>query len=74
MLEPDPYFYGGAISTSFTVNCNHNLTQYFDSATKTWNCPWDVNSKSNWLTTDGTKLVVDTNLAPASTTWYYVST
>ncbi len=73
MLEPDLYFYGGAISTSFTVDCNHNLT-YFDTVTKTWTCPWDVNSKSNWLTTDGTKIVIDTSLAPASTTIYSVAT
>jgi hypothetical protein len=68
MLEPDPDFSGGAIYTSFR-DCSNNLT-YFNSTTKTWNCPWDVNSKSNWLTTDGYKITIDTNLAPASTTRY----
>jgi hypothetical protein len=52
MLEPDPDFDGGDL-TSIVTDCNHNIT-YFDSTTKTWTCPWDVNSKSNWLTTDGT--------------------
>jgi hypothetical protein len=71
-LEPDPEFIGGALSNSY-VNCNNNLA-YYNSATKIWNCPWDVNSKSNWLTTDGNKIVVETSLAPASTTIYTVLT
>jgi hypothetical protein len=71
-LEPALYFYGGALYNS-AINCNNNLT-YFDAATKTWDCPWDVNSKSNWLTTDGTKIVIDTSKAPASTTIYEVYT
>ena len=33
-----------------------------------------MNSKSNWLTTDGTKIVVDTSKATASTTMYGVET
>ncbi len=33
-----------------------------------------MNSKSNWLTTDGNKIVVDTSLASASTTIYTVYT
>ncbi len=72
MLEPNPYFSGGAIYTSQAKNCNHEISQYFNSTTKTWKCPWDVNSKSNWLTTDGTKIVVDASLATASTTRYTV--
>jgi hypothetical protein len=68
-LEPDPYF-NNALGNS-AINCNNTL-DYFDSAAKTWNCPWDVNSKSNWLTTDGTKIVIDTSMAAASTTVYYV--
>jgi hypothetical protein len=71
-LEPDPIFYGGALDNS-AVNCNNDLVK-FNTATKTWDCTWDVNSKSNWLTTDGTKIVVDTNLAPASKTIYEVYT
>ena len=70
MLEPDPDFVGGDLTSNVT-DCNHDIT-YFDSTTKTWTCPWDVNSKSNWLTTDGTKIVVNTNLAPASTIRYTV--
>jgi hypothetical protein len=70
ILEPDPYIWGGSLSNS-AYNCNNNLN-YFDSTNKTWNCPWDVNSKSNWLATDGTKIVVDTSKATASTTVYDV--
>ena len=72
MLEPDPEFNGGSIYT-YGGNCNRDLTK-FNYSTKTWNCPWDVNSKSNWLTTDGTKIVVDTSKALASTTKYKVET
>jgi hypothetical protein len=68
MLEPDPDFFGDVLATS-AIDCNNDLA-YFDAATKTWNCPWVVNSKSNWLTTDGYKIVVDTMLAPSSTTIY----
>jgi hypothetical protein len=68
ILEPDPDFNGGAISSS-TLDCANDLS-YYNSATQTWNCPWDVNSLSSWLTTDGIKIVVDTNLAPESTTVY----
>jgi hypothetical protein len=50
------------------------LVLYFDPTTKIWNCPWDVNPKSNWLITDGTKIVVDTSKALASTTKYKVVT
>jgi hypothetical protein len=73
MLEPYPYFYSGALATYEAVNCNNDLA-YYNTATKTWNCSWDVNSKSDWLTTDGTKIVVDTSKATASTTLYYVET
>ena len=52
MLEPDPDFVGGDLTSNVT-DCNHDIN-YFDSTTKTWTCPWDVNFKSNWLTTDGT--------------------
>jgi hypothetical protein len=71
-LEPDPNFYGGGLSSS-NNDCEHDFG-YYDAATKIWNCPWDVNSKLNWLTTDGFKIVVDTSLATASTTIYSVST
>ncbi len=71
-LEPDPDFYGGDFDY-FGVDCNSNIA-YFDTATKIWNCPWEVNSNSNWLTTDGYKIVVDTSLAPASSTEYEVTT
>ncbi len=70
MLEPDLIFWGGAIDGSRN-NCNHDLV-YFNAVTKTWNCLWDVNNLTNWLTTDGTKIVVDTSKAPASTTVYEV--
>jgi hypothetical protein len=73
MLEPDPYFIGGVLYNPWADNCKHNLV-YFNATTKTWNCPWDVNSLSNWLTTDGIKIVVDTSLAPASVAVYYVET
>ncbi len=43
MLEPDPYFSGGSLTTPAALNCNHNLV-YFNAATKIWNCLWDVNS------------------------------
>jgi hypothetical protein len=66
-LEPDPDFYGGTISTS-VIDCSSNI-DYYNATTKVWNCPWHVNSLSNWLTTDGTKIVVDTNLVPASTVY-----
>ena len=71
-LEPDPDFSGGSITTSVT-DCGGNIAN-FNTATKTWSCIWDVNSKSNWLTTDGFKIVVDTSLAPDSTTLYSVLT
>jgi hypothetical protein len=69
MLEPNPDFYASLYTIA--IDCNHEIS-YFDTVTKTWTCPWDVNSKSNWLTTDGTKIVVNTNLAPASTIRYTV--
>jgi hypothetical protein len=72
MLEPDPNFSGGVLQTT-VLDCNHDIT-YYNAATKTWNCLWDVNSKSNWLTTDGYKIVVDTNLAPTFTQQEYVTT
>jgi hypothetical protein len=72
MLEPDLYFSSGKLNNP-GINCNNNLT-YFDADTKTWNCPWDVNSKSNWLITDGTQIIIDTSLAPSSTTKYSVQT
>jgi hypothetical protein len=53
MLEPNPNFGGGALGPANFVNCNYNIN-YFNAATQTWNCPWDVNSKTNWLKTDGT--------------------
>jgi hypothetical protein len=72
MVEPDPDFSGGTLS-SYTFDCNSDLS-YYTAASKTWNCLWDVNSKSNWLITDGLKIVVDTTLATASTTRYSVTT
>ncbi len=72
MLEPDPDFTGGVLFT-YANDCNNKIT-YYNAATKTWNCPWAVNSKSNWLTTDGSKIVIDTSLATASTTVYFVTT
>jgi hypothetical protein len=71
-LEPNPDFSGGTISTT-DIDWSYDF-KYFNAATKTWNCPWDVNSKSNWLTTDGTKIIVDTTKAPAYTTVYEVKT
>jgi hypothetical protein len=69
---PDPDFYGGGLDTG-AWDCGGNLG-YFDSTNNKWNCPWDVNSKSNWLKTDGINLVIDTSLATASLTVYEVST
>jgi hypothetical protein len=76
LLEPDPDFDGGVFTSSYS-DCENNLG-YYSTTTKIWNCPWVVNSLSNWLTTDGLKIVVDTSLATASTTiytvtsWYYL--
>ena len=69
---PDPDFYGGGLDTS-AWDCNGNFG-YFDSTIKKWNCPWVVNSKSNWLKTDGYNLFIDTSLATASVTLYRVAT
>jgi hypothetical protein len=41
-LEPDPWFNGPSLYTQNALNCNYNIA-YFDTATKKWNCPWDVN-------------------------------
>ena len=42
-LEPDPWFNGGSsLFTYQALNCNYNIAN-FDTATETWNCPWDVN-------------------------------
>jgi hypothetical protein len=68
MLEPDPDFYGGAISNTAS-DCNLNIG-YYNSTSKKWNCPWPVNSLTSWLKTDGFKIVVDTSLATASSTIY----
>ncbi len=73
VLEPDPEFDGGLINNASSKNCNHDIA-YFNSGTKTWNCVWAVNSSQSWLTTDGTKIVVNTNLVEASTQLYYVLT
>jgi hypothetical protein len=71
-LEPDPDFYGGTISTG-DIDCSSNI-DYYNATTKIWNCPWDVNSLSNWLTTDGFKIVVDTSLVTASAEVFEVYT
>ena len=67
-LEPDPAISGGVLNNQ-ADNCKNDLS-YFNTTTKTWNCPWDVNSLSSWLKTDGTKIDVNTNLAPSSTGLY----
>jgi hypothetical protein len=72
MLEPDPNFTGSPLY-AYNSDCKNNFV-YFDTANKKWNCPWEVNSKSNWLTTDGTKIVIDTSLAPISFTFFTVET
>jgi hypothetical protein len=72
MLEPYTYFNFGA-GWKLVVDCNKNLA-YFDSSTKTWNCPTDLTFMPVWLTTDGFKIAVDTNFAPASETRYEVDT
>jgi hypothetical protein len=59
MLEPYTYFNFGA-GWKLVVDCNKNLA-YFDSSTKTWNCPTDLTFMPVWLTTDGFKIAVDTN-------------
>ena len=71
-LEPNLSFTGGGISTP-AVDCSNNIANY-NTATKTWNCPWEINSKSDWLSTDGTKILVDTSKAPASATVYVAAT
>jgi hypothetical protein len=72
VLEPDPDFGGGVLS-DVSNDCSHTWSK-FDTTSKTWSCTWNVNSDSNWLTTDGTKIVVDTSLATASSTYYYSTT
>jgi hypothetical protein len=73
MLEPDPEFNYQDFGYSTAVNCNNNLT-YFNVQTKKWDCPWDANTKTNWLTTDGTNMVVDTSKAPSYISKYEVKT
>ncbi len=73
VLEPDPDFNDGGAFYTNKIDCS-NDSSYYNDVTQIWNCPWDVNSLSNWLTTDGTKIVVDTSLATASTTVYSVKT
>jgi hypothetical protein len=72
MLEPDPDFNGGVLTES-DDDCQNNIV-YYSAANKIWDCPWVVNSKSNWLKTDGFKIVVDTSLATASSILYRVYT
>ncbi len=41
-LKPDPAISGGVLNNQ-ADNCKNDLS-YFNTTTKKWNCPWDVNS------------------------------
>ena len=72
VLEPMTTF-GGGVLANLKYDCSHTWSN-FDITSKTWSCPSIVNAIQNWINTDGFKIVVDTSLITASSTYYFAIT